>query len=37
MINNMPNLKHFKIIDMKKSEDNYQFLLEAASPQMGMG
>ena len=32
MINNMLNLKNFKIIDIRESEDDYRFLVEVASP-----
>lgn len=32
MINNMLNLKNFKIIDISESEDDYRFLVEVASP-----
>lgn len=35
MINNMLNLKDFKIIDMKESEDDYRFLVIPSSLALG--
>src|SRR5690625_4331908 len=32
MINNMLNLKNFKIIEIRESKDDYRFLVEVASP-----